>query len=210
MHKLKQKSLLTVTVLLLAAACNRQQTMQQIPTPNKALNSTTPQPNLSIQPSGQSQPKNETANWKVYSDTQLGFQFKYPANWYNDGSYFSPQPIEYLEIGSVKAPVSYTTIKADKITSSNIQYQIGNSKRNQPDSAVTIAGKVFKKYDLQDYGRYEGDSAGRILILLSPELSLKGEIYYLAFQWQEKPALSVISGNDPAIFEQMVSTLELK
>ena len=33
------------------------------------------------------------------------FQFQYPATWYNEGQYFSPEKIKYYDLYSVKAPL---------------------------------------------------------------------------------------------------------
>ncbi|MFH1112046.1 MAG: hypothetical protein V1712_03170 [Patescibacteria group bacterium] len=184
--------LFLLPILLFGAACSRVQPQTKI---------------INDKPIIQSIPQiDETTNWKIYK-TEVGFEFKYPANWYNDGQYFSPQKIEYYEIGSVNAPVYYTLLSINEFNSSNLKYEIANNKRNKPDSIIKIAGKDFKKYDLVDYGRYEGGSAGRVLIFLSPELSIGGVNYYLAFHWEEKPALKTIQNNDPTIFEKIISTL---
>lgn len=57
-------------ILLLATACNKQSVSQ----PNQQINNPPPP-----QQTGQtSQTIDETANWKTYTNTQYGFEFKYP------------------------------------------------------------------------------------------------------------------------------------
>lgn len=147
--------------------------------------------------------------WPTFS-SNYGFEFKYPLNWQYDNRYFSPDKIEYTDIGSVIAPVYYDLILVNKFSTSNINYQISNDKRNNPDSTVEINNKIFKKYDLIDYGRYEGESAGKVTIYVSPEIRIEGDNYYLIFHWEEKPGGKTLSGNSYSIFEEIIRSLKLK
>lgn len=149
-----------------------------------------------------------TRDWKTYTDDQFKMSFKYPSNWTNEDRYFSPAAIKSLTIGTVNAPVYYEFVLASDFNSSSFKYEINNDKRKAADTITTIDGKNFQKYDLIDYGKYEGESAGRVLMYLIPISTSNGKSYYLVFHWEEMPALQTIAGNDPKIFEEIVSTLK--
>ena len=136
------------------------------------------------------------------------FEFKYPANWYNDGQYFSPEEIQYYDLYSVKAPLYFDLILASIFNQTEFKYQIDSSKRKSPDLVGKLGGRDFIKYDLIDYGSYGGESAGRVIILVGPKITVDGSQYYLVFHWEEKPLTVNIKGNDPKIFEQIVSSLK--
>ena len=134
----------------------------------------------------------EMSGWKTYSNAF--YSFRYPVDWRQDQSYFSPQGIEFYAIGSVNAPMYAAAISVEEYDRNFIKDAITNHEKNKPDAQVTIAGKNFTKYDLFDSaGKYEGISAGRVLIYRSPIITSGGQDYYLAFYWEEKPA----GGDDP-------------
>ena len=135
------------------------------------------------------------------------FKFEYPASWHNDGHYFSPIRIKYYDMASVDAPVYFDLISKTLFETSDVQYQIANDKRRVPDATVKIDGKTFRKYDLIDYGSSGGESTGRVIIYLGPQISFGGEDYYLVFRWEENPLTTYIPGNAPDIFEKMVLSL---
>lgn len=135
-----------------------------------------------------------------------GFEFQYPANWYNNSQYFSPQKIKYYDIVSVDAPVYYDLVSKDLFDTSDIKYQLTNDKRNKPDTNIKIDGKNFMKYDLFDYNG-EGNS-DRVIIYLGPQISFNGDSYYLAFRWEERPLAIDVPGNDPTTFEKIVGSLK--
>lgn len=137
-----------------------------------------------------------------------GFEFQYPAIWYNNGQYFSPQKIKFYDLYSVKAPIYFDFILADIFNQTELKYQIDTSKRKTPDVGVTINGRNFMKYDLIDYGTYGGESAGEVRILVGPKITIESDEYYLVFHWEENPLAAHMVGNDPKIFEKMVSTLK--
>ncbi len=66
---MKKILLASITILLLAAGCNKQ--------PAKV------QPVQNQQPSQQQEtkPADETANWKIYTNDKNGFEMKYPQEW---------------------------------------------------------------------------------------------------------------------------------
>ncbi len=142
------------------------------------------------------------------ADIGGGFQFEYPANWHNNGQYFSPIPIKYYDMVSVDAPVYFDLISTMLFETSDVKYQLSNDKRRVADSVVKIDGKTFNRYDLMDYGSSGGESTGRVIIYLGPQVSFNGNDYYLVFRWEENPLTSYIPGNDPAVFEKMVSSLK--
>lgn len=153
----------------------------------------------------------KTFTFKSFHGEDLGsgvFQFEYPANWHNDGQYFSPIRIKYYDMVSVDAPVYFDLISTLLFETSDIKYQLGNDKRRAPDSIVKIDGKTFNRYDLIDYGSSGGESTGRVIIYLGPQISFNGDDYYLVFRWEENPLTSYIPGNDPVIFEKIVSSLK--
>ncbi|MDO8626309.1 MAG: hypothetical protein Q7K39_02525 [Candidatus Magasanikbacteria bacterium] len=135
------------------------------------------------------------------------FQFQYPANWYNDGQYFSPQKIRYYDLYSVKAPIYFDLILVDIFDQTEFKYQIDESERAKPDSIGRIDGRDFRRYDLIDYGTYGGESAGRVIIFVGPKITVDGDEYYLVFHWEEKPLAETMPGNDVKILGEIISTL---
>lgn len=136
------------------------------------------------------------------------FKFNYPAHWGNEGQYFSPIRIKYYDLVSVDAPVYFDLISTVLFDTSDLKYQIANNKRRSPDSKVKIDGKTFNKYDLIDYGSSGGESTGRVIIYLGPQVSFGGNSYYLVFRWEENPLTIYIPGNDSEVFEKMISSLK--
>ena len=147
-------------------------------------------------------------NFHGSSNISPKFQLEYPANWQNDGQYFSPQKIEYYDQYSVRAPFYFDLIRADIFDQTDFKYQIDTDKRKSPDTHGTINFKEFKRYDLIDYGSYGGDSSGRVIIYVGPTIVIDGLEYHLVFHWEERPLTSIISGNDPAIFEKVLQSLK--
>ena len=135
------------------------------------------------------------------------FEFKYPANWHNDGQYFSPIRIKYYDMVSVDAPVYFDLISTVLFETSDVKYQMVNDKRRSPDSIVKIDGKTFRKYDLVDYGSSSEESTGRVIIYVGPQISFGGDGYYLVFRWEENPLTSYMLGNSPEVFEKMIMSL---
>ncbi|MEK7203661.1 MAG: hypothetical protein AAB627_01115 [Patescibacteria group bacterium] len=147
-------------------------------------------------------------NFHGSGDISDKFQFQYPANWFNDGQYFSPQKIQYYNKFSVKAPIYFDLVLAEIFHLTELQYQIDNSKRRNPDTTGQIDGREFKRYDLIDYGSYGGDSAGRVKIFVGPKIKIDGNDYYLIFHWEEKPLAEYIPGNSIEVFDNMLLTLK--
>lgn len=137
-----------------------------------------------------------------------GFTFQYPSSWHNNGQYFSPRKIKYYDNLSVDAPVYFDLVDKELFGSSDIKYQITTDKRRSSDTTLKIGGVTFKRYDLIDYGSSGGESSGRVIIYLGPRLSFNGGDYYLVFHWEESPLTIALPGNDPEIFEFMVSSLK--
>ena len=147
-------------------------------------------------------------NFHGSQNISLKFQFQYPSNWNNEGQYWSPEKIEYYDLYSVKAPMYFDLIRTDIFNQTEFKNQIDTDKRKSPDSHGKINYKEFKRYDLIDYGSYGGESAGRVIIYVGPEVIIDSLAYYLVFHWEEKPLTAVISGNDPAVFEKIVRSLK--
>ena len=142
------------------------------------------------------------------TDISDKFRFQYPADWFNEGQYFSPQKIQFYNMYSIKAPIHFDLVLAEIFHLTELQYQIDNSKRKNPDSVGQIDGKEFKKYDLIDYGSYGGDSAGRVKIFVGPKIKIDGQDYILVFHWEENPLAEYVPGNDIEVFDNMLLTLK--
>ena len=142
------------------------------------------------------------------SDISDKFRFQYPANWYNNGQYFSPQKIQFYNMFTVKAPIYFDLVLVDVFHLTELQYQIDNSKKRVPDSIGQIDDKEFKRYDLIDYGSYGGDSAGRVKIFVGPKIKIDGQDYYLVFHWEEKPLAEYVFSNDIKVFDDILLTLK--
>ena len=147
-------------------------------------------------------------NFHGSMDISDKFQFQYLANWHNDGQYFSPQPPQFYNMFTVKAPIYFDLVLAEIFHLTELQYQIDNSKRRAPDTIGQIDGKEFKKYDLIDYGSYGGDSAGRVKIFVGPKIKIDGQDYFLIFHWEEKPLAEYMQGNNIEVFDNMLLTLK--
>lgn len=147
-------------------------------------------------------------NFHGSADISDKFQFQYPANWFNDGQYFSPQKIQYYNQFSVKAPIYFDLVLAEVFHLTELQYQIDNSKRRNPDTVGQIDGKDFKRYDLIDYGSYGGDSAGRLKIFIGPKIKIDGDDYLLVFHWEERPLAEYMPENNIEVFDNMLLTLK--
>ena len=147
-------------------------------------------------------------NFHGSTDMSDKFQFQYPANWFNEGQYFSPEKIQYYTKYEVKAPVWFDLVLAEIFNFTELKYQIDNSKRGTPDTVGQIDGRTFKRYNLIDYGTYGGESAGQVKIFVGPAIKIDGTDYILVFHWEERPLAEYTSGNDRAVFDNMLLTLK--
>ncbi len=168
----------------------------------------TPQPTASIQQENNGLKTFTFDNFHGRLDISDKFKFQYPANWHNEGQYFSPQKIQFYDLYSVKAAIYFDLILADIFNQTEFKYQIDTSKRKVPDTTGQIDGKDFKKYDLIDYGSYGGESAGHVKIFVGPKIKIEGNDYYLVFHWEEKPLAESMPGNDLEVFDNMLLTLK--
>ena len=147
-------------------------------------------------------------NFHGSSDISDKFKFQYPAAWFNESQYFSPQKIQYYTKYEVKAPIWFDLVLAEIFDFTELKYQIDNSKRITADTVGKIDGKEFKKYDLIDYGSYGGDSAGRVKIFVGPKIKIDGQDYFLVFHWEEKPLAEYVPDNSIEVFDNMILTLK--
>src|SRR3989344_9593045 len=134
------------------------------------------------------------------TDISDKFTLQYPADWYNDGQYFSPQKIQHYNLFTAKAPIFFDLVLAEIFYQTELGYQIETSKRRNPDTTGQLDGRDFKRYDLIDYGTYGGDSAGRVKIFVGPRIKVDVQDYVLVFHWEELPLAEHVLANDIAVF----------
>ncbi|MEA2007374.1 MAG: hypothetical protein U9O20_04430 [Patescibacteria group bacterium] len=142
---------------------------------------------------------------------------KYPKDWFFENNKLSPQKIKNYEIGSDNAPIHFGVYSKNKrlaLESEDILYAENDISddtgklyiRKNPDSTIDINGLSFDKYDLIDsYGRYEGESAGNAIFVVSP--SMENEDFFLIFEWEQNPGAKKLSNNNPEDFLEIVSTI---
>ena len=161
--------------------------------------------------------KDDTKDWEVHRNEEMGFEFKYPKEWVLDNDLLSPWPIEKYMIGSNNAPIHFGVYSEDqKIFLNNddiydynkIKYYLANNQRNNPDLVLNINNYRFEKYDLIDFGRYEGDSAGNVIIYGSKNFLNNEKNLYIIFEWQEKPGNEVIDLNSSKYLDSIISTFK--
>ncbi len=147
---------------------------------------------------------------KFHGSTNISdkFQFQYPASWFNESQYFSPQKIQFYTKYEAKAPIWFDLVLAEIFNFTELKYQIDKSKRKSLDTVGKIDGREFKKYDLIDYGTYGGESAGRVKIFVGPKIKIDGADYYLIFHWEERPLAEDMPGNKVEVFDNMLLTLK--
>lgn len=163
-----------------------------------------------------------TSDWLSYTNAKYNYTLKYPQNWFFENGYLSPQTIESFEIGYNNAPIHFSLYTTDQALASastgapakpeilhfgKIDYQIKNAKRNNPDSTLTINGLDFKRYDLVDYGRYGGDSAGKVILLVGPKIN--NQDLFMVFEWLELPAGQKLEANQAQTFLNIANTFKL-
>src|SRR3989344_6691806 len=147
-------------------------------------------------------------NFHGSADISDKFQFQYPADWFNESQYFSPQKIQYYTKYEAKAPIWFDLVLAEIFDFTELKYQIDNSKRITADTVGKIDGREFKRYDMIDYGTYGGESAGRVKIFVGPKIKIDGADYVLVFHWEEKPLAEHMPGNNIDVFDNMLLTLK--
>src|SRR3989344_5612854 len=139
--------------------------------------------------------------WHGSTDISDKFQFQYPADWFNEGQYFSPQKIQFYTKYEAKAPIWFDLVLAEIFNYTELKYQIDESKRITADTVGQINGKEFRRYDLIDYGTYGGDSAGGGKKFVGPKIKIDGQEYVLVFHWEEKPLAEDMPDNNIEVFD---------
>jgi len=142
------------------------------------------------------------------TDISDKFTLQYPADWYNDGQYFSPQKIQHYNLFTAKAPIFFDLVLAEIFYQTELGYQIETSKRRNPDTTGQLDGRDFKRYDLIDYGTYGGESAGRVKIFVGPATKIDGNSYLLVFHWEERPLAEEMPDNNIEVFDNMMLSLK--
>ncbi|HXK40905.1 MAG TPA: hypothetical protein VJ046_02285 [Candidatus Paceibacterota bacterium] len=146
--------------------------------------------------------------WHGSTDISDKFQFQYPADWFNEGQYFSPQKIQFYTKYEAKAPIWFDLVLAEIFNYTELKYQIDESKRRTADTTGKIDGRTFKRYDLNDYGTYGGESAGHVKIFVGPTIKIDGADYILVFHWEERPLSEYMPGNNIEVFDNMLLSLK--
>lgn len=114
--------------------------------------------------------------WKTYTNTEHGFEFKYPSGFdvaeRMDGSvvYVAKGKVEFYEIGSDNS--FFTITRGVDKDSVKIQSDL---LKNFKTTAILIDGKQFQKIEGDDIGRYEGSSAGKVVIISNENYLIKIE-----------------------------------
>lgn len=96
----------------------------------------------------------ETADWKIYTDTEYGYSFKYPQNWnyrkdpnfLPNTVFFSPEPIEFVpnSEGPV-TPMQITIIKGTDIDKEVASYKNSYQFIDLKEENIIINGASSKK-----------------------------------------------------------------
>lgn len=118
--------------------------------------------------------KSETANWKTYRNTKLGFEFKYPSN-YSLGETTISNPIY------IQSPLNSTRTKGYELQNGELKIEIYNAPKKANDSPE----KCYKDYS-------GGEQLGQESISI-------GGITTTIYQWRghgDGQSLCLISGNN--------------
>lgn len=203
MKKLKVFTLIVFILLLFGCAAKNITLNKNV---NEKTNNSVSNNNLNTnQVVDNNQAPDPLADWETYTNAKDGYEIKYPNGWFLENGLLSPQKIEYYEIGSNNAPISFGLYAEDRLGKYN--YQIKNSQRNNPDSSLIINGLTFKRYDLIDYRRYEGDTAGNVILLMGPKI--KDQDRFIVFEWQQFPGGQTLKSNQPKDFIDIASTFKI-
>lgn len=141
----------------------------------------------------------ETADWQTYRSDKFKLEFKYPPGFEvverSSGLYLAKNKVEFYDIGSSNAffilisdPDAIFYIK-DSIQLKNLQV-----------STTVIDKRIFQKIQGDDYGRYEGDSAGKVL-----DISLGNNT---TIHVEEKPGGKARDFNTIETADQILSTFK--
>ncbi len=125
--------LLFVVILAVAGGFFIGKTWQGQPSVGDLVKATA-SPSPEVEPPSEVQPQTGSKIFKFHNFHGVdlgsaGFEFQYPADWYNDNQYFSPQKIKYYDITSTDAPVYYDLISKDILDTGDLKHQIITDKR---------------------------------------------------------------------------------
>ncbi|PJA86515.1 MAG: hypothetical protein CO141_04335 [Candidatus Moranbacteria bacterium CG_4_9_14_3_um_filter_42_9] len=160
----------------------------------------------------------DTSNWQTYRNDEYGFEFQYPAGWNMDNRRISPQKIEDYEIGSDNAPIHFNIISPDKrIFLADNSGEVSDGRwavdpsfaEGKSVSNITSNSLELKRYDWYDNeGKYEGDTSGKNIIVVSPEFSVNGNDFFVSFEWEQFPGGNKLLKNNPDDFIKIIPTFK--
>ena len=172
---------------------------QSVPTPTQEIN-TPPKPSSSQSPISTPTATSETANWLPFKSSYFTLSFKVPPGFeVKEGQSFilvAKSPYYTRDIGDDNAFFSLTRYNQKNTRESELALY-RKLLKNLQESNTIVDGSSFLTLKGDDWGRFEGDSAGKVVVV------------FFNASWLEiieRPADSDQNFNPIAIGNQVLST----